>query len=109
MPTHQFKSIADIVDNVVSKHLPEGDINALSKQLDRIITCWPRCTPELLSQNVKPVRLDEEILIVETHSPIWANKMRYSVRSALAKLHELGFKEIKFIKIKVNPRLSVSD
>ena len=106
MPTHQFKSIADIVDNVVNKHLPEGDTNALSKQLDRIITCWPRCTTELLSQNVMPVRLDEEILIVETHSPVWANKMRYSVKSALAKLHELGFKEIKFIKIKVNPRLN---
>ncbi len=106
MANHHFKSIADIVDDVVNKHLPEGDINALSKQLDRIITCWPQCTTELLSQNIKPVRLDDEILIVETHSPVWANKMRYSVRQSLAKLHELGFKEIKFIKIKVNPRKS---
>ena len=83
MPSHNFKSIADIVGDVVNKHLPEGDIDALSKQLDRIITCWPRCTNDLLSQNVKPVRLDEELLIVETHSPVWANKMRYSVKTAL--------------------------
>lgn len=109
MPTHQFKSTADIVDNVIRKHLPEGDIHALSRQLDRIITCWPRCTTELLSQNVKPVRLDEEQLIVETHSPVWANKMRYSVKSALRKLHELGFKEVKFIKIKVNPRIAYDE
>jgi len=107
MPVNQFKSIADIVDDVVNRHLPEGDINALSKQLDRIISCWPQCTNDQLSHNVKPVRLDDEVLIIETHSPVWANKMRYSVKAVLWKLHQLGFKEIKYIKIKVNPRLNL--
>ena len=105
-PNHKFKSISNIVTEVVNKHLPTGDIEALSKQLDRIISCWPRCCNELLSQNIKPIRLDENVLIVETHSPVWANKMRYSIKSTLTRLDQLGFNQIDTIKVQINPRLS---
>lgn len=105
-PNHKFKSISSIVAEVVNKHLPEGDIEALSKQLDRIISCWPSCCSELLSQNVLPVRLDENILLLETHSPVWANKMRYSMKSTLQRLHQLGFNQIDTLKVKINPRIS---
>ena len=103
---HKFKPISNIVAEVVSKHLPTGDIEALSKQLDRIVSCWPRCCNELLSQNIKPIRLDGNVLIVETHSPVWANKMRYSIKSTLSHLNKLGFNQIDTIKVQVNPRIS---
>ncbi len=105
MPNHKFRSISNIVAEVVSKHLPSGDIDALSKQLDRINKCWPSCCSELLSQNVKPVRLDENVLILETHSPVWANKMRYSTKLTLVRLNQLGFNQIDTLKVKINPRL----
>ena len=105
-PTHKFKSISNIVAEVVNKHLPAGDIDALSKQLDRIISCWPSCCSENLSQNVTPVRLDNNVLIVETHSPVWANKMRYSVKSTVSRLNQLGFKQIDTLKVTINPRIA---
>jgi hypothetical protein len=105
-PNHKFKSISDIVTDVVNKHLPAGDIDAISKQLDRIISCWSSCCSENLSQNVTPVRLDENVLIVETHSPVWANKMRYCVKSTVVRLNQLGFRQIDTLKVKINPRLS---
>ena len=106
VPNHKFKSISNIVAEVVSKHLPKGDIDALSKQLERIISCWPSCCGEHLSQNVKPVRLDENVLILETHSPVWASKMRYSMKSTLVRLNQLGFNQVDTLKVRINPRIS---
>lgn len=105
-PRHKFKSISEIVTNVVNQHLPAGDIDALSRQLDRINSCWSSCCSENLSQNVKPVRLAENVLILETHSPVWANKMRYCIKPTLVRLNRLGFKQIDTLKVKINPRLS---
>lgn len=104
MQNHTFKSISNVVAEVINKHMPAGDIEALSRQLDRVISCWPSCCSESLSQNVRPVRLDANILILETHSPVWASKMRYSMKSTLARLNQLGFKQIDTLKVKINPR-----
>ena len=106
MIKHNFKPISDIVDEVVTKHLPKGDVDVLSKQLDRIILCWPRCTNDLISQNVKPIRIIENELILETHSPVWANKMRYLQTRTLNRLNELGFAQIHSIRVKINPHLA---
>jgi len=103
-PYHHFKSIHDLVDEVVNKHMPSGDINASSKQFKRIQASWPDCAPEMICQNVKPVRLDNGTLVVETHSPVWANNARYTMKSCLVKLHALGFDEIEYIKVRVNPK-----
>ena len=103
-PYHRFKSIDKLVGEVVNKHLPTGDTEAVSRQFDRIKGCWPDCAPDLVSQNIKPVRLDKGILHVETHSPVWANKGRYMMKSILVKLHAFGFVEIKKIRIRVNPK-----
>lgn len=89
-----------------------SSIEKLLKSLrggDRLTTVtvfsrWEELVGETVASHVRPLKLDNAILIIEVDEPMWATQMKFLEADVLKRLNEGAVSPIKTLEIRVKKR-----
>ncbi|WP_420452043.1 DciA family protein [Ilumatobacter sp.] len=65
---------------------------------------WDTAVGPQIADHVRPIRLDEAVLLVETDSATWATQVRFLAGSIIERLREEAGVEIDRIEVRVASR-----
>ena len=70
-------------------------------QIGGVFGRWPDAVGENVAAHVRPVRLDQGVLVVEADDPAWATQVKFLSGTITARLAEVARVEIERIEVRV--------
>ncbi|NNE11667.1 MAG: DUF721 domain-containing protein [Ilumatobacter sp.] len=67
---------------------------------------WTEAVGEQVAEHVRPVKLDERILVVEVDDPAWATQVKFLTTMITGRLQEVAGVEVDRIDVRVDRRNS---
>jgi predicted nucleic acid-binding Zn ribbon protein len=73
-------------------------------QIGGVFGRWDDAVGETVAAHVRPVRLDEGVLVVEADDPAWATQVRFLTDTIRSRLDEVARVRIERIEVRVAGR-----
>lgn len=84
----------------VLRSLRGGDRRATVTVFSR----WTELVGDAVAAHVRPLKLDQETLIVEVDDPAWATQMKFLEEDVIRRLRETGDMSVRRLDIRVRRR-----
>lgn len=65
---------------------------------------WRDAVGDQVAEHVRPLKLDERVLVVEVDDPAWATQVKFLSSTIIDKLRTVAGVEIERIEVRVDPR-----
>lgn len=65
---------------------------------------WVDAVGEQVAQHVKPVKLDERVLVVEVDDPAWATQVKFLTTMIIERLQQVANVRVERIEVRVERR-----
>jgi predicted nucleic acid-binding Zn ribbon protein len=65
---------------------------------------WDEAVGEQVATHVRPIKLDEAVLVVEVDDPAWATQVKFLSSNIIARLHEVAGVRVERIDVRVERR-----
>ncbi|MEO6654289.1 MAG: DUF721 domain-containing protein [Ilumatobacteraceae bacterium] len=65
---------------------------------------WVEAVGNQVAQHVKPVKLDEGVLVVEVDEPAWATQVKFLTTMIIERLHDVAGVQVERIDVRVERR-----
>jgi predicted nucleic acid-binding Zn ribbon protein len=65
---------------------------------------WADAVGEQIADHVRPLKLDEGVLVVEVDDPAWATQVKFLVPTIIERLREVAGVEIERVEVRVDRR-----
>jgi len=65
---------------------------------------WDEAVGEQVAQHVKPVKLDEGVLVVEVDDPAWATQVKFLTPMIIERLQQVANVRVERIEVRVERR-----
>ena len=73
-------------------------------QIGGVFGRWDEAVGPTVAVHVRPVRLDQGVLLVEADEPAWATQVKFLASTISARLAEVAGVEVDRIEVRVGPR-----
>lgn len=88
----------------------DGVVRALRgpsrKAVSGVFGRWEEAVGAQVATHVKPVKLDEKVLVVEVDDPAWATQVKFLATTITQRLAEVAGVEVDRIEVRVDRRSS---
>ena len=65
---------------------------------------WVDAVGEQVAERVRPLKLDERVLVVEVDDPAWATQVKFLTPTIIERLREVAGVEIERVEVRVDRR-----
>ena len=65
---------------------------------------WVDAVGEQVAEHVRPLKLDERVLVVEVDDPAWATQVKFLTPTIIDRLREVAGVEIERVEVRVDRR-----
>ena len=65
---------------------------------------WVEAVGEQVAAHVRPLKLDERVLVVEVDDPAWATQVKFLAPTIIERLGEIGGVEVDRVEVRVDRR-----
>lgn len=65
---------------------------------------WAEAVGEQIADHVRPLKLDEGVLVVEVDDPAWATQVKFLVPTIIERLRDVAGVEIERVDVRVDRR-----
>ncbi len=65
---------------------------------------WVDAVGEQVAERVRPLKLDERVLVVEVDDPAWATQVKFLTATIIERLREVAGVEIERVEVRVDRR-----
>ena len=89
------------VGEAIAKVLSRIGASPSAHTMELVFTRWEEVAGAELAGHVRPMRLQNSVLVIGADHPIWATRARMAAEGILVQLHQLGDTSIERVEVVV--------